>query len=161
MRWTRQYRKTNDAGCGRRSRVVLMPRRWHQVRQASDERQWQKSPVTGESAKETVKTIARETPGNPGEPVVTNSPCFTYFRTRGCGCIEHPAFPAPSFFLGETKCITRAQFAPRERAILSCPALCRASTSSVHQARKTWMAGSSARSKASSPRPAMTEKVFK
>src|SRR3954447_20448600 len=60
MRWTRQYRTTNDAGCGRRSRVVLMPRRWHQVRQASDERQWQKSPVAGESTKETVKTIARK-----------------------------------------------------------------------------------------------------
>jgi hypothetical protein len=36
--------ETNDAGCGRRSRVVLMPRRWHQVRQAIDERQWQKKP---------------------------------------------------------------------------------------------------------------------
>src|SRR3954449_4483077 len=82
MRWTRQYRTTNDAGCGRRSRVVLMPRRWHQVRQASDERQWQKSPVTGESAKETVKTIARETPGNPGEPVVTNSSCFLFSHAR-------------------------------------------------------------------------------
>src|SRR5437763_11320690 len=62
MRWTRRHRTTNDAGCGRRSRVVLMPRRWHQARQAIDERQWQQSPVTGESAKETVKTIARETP---------------------------------------------------------------------------------------------------
>jgi hypothetical protein len=31
MRWTRAARLTGDAGCGRRSRVVLMPRRWHQV----------------------------------------------------------------------------------------------------------------------------------
>src|ERR1700730_8364153 len=22
--------------------------------------------------------------------------CFIHFRTRGCGCSEHPAFPAPS-----------------------------------------------------------------
>ena len=31
MRWTRQCQKTNDAACGRRSRVVLTPRRWRQV----------------------------------------------------------------------------------------------------------------------------------
>src|SRR5262249_36059752 len=31
MRWTRWHRKTNDAGRGRRSRVVLTPRRWRQV----------------------------------------------------------------------------------------------------------------------------------
>jgi hypothetical protein len=38
---------------GRRSRVVLMPRRWHQVpdKQASQGRRWQESPVTGKSAK--------------------------------------------------------------------------------------------------------------
>ena len=39
--------------CGRRSRVVLTPRRWRQVpgKQASRGRRWQESPVTGESAK--------------------------------------------------------------------------------------------------------------
>src|SRR3981081_3177785 len=53
----------------RRSRVVLTPRRWRQVRgvksaqpgldkNISAERRWQNSPVTGESSKETVKTIA-------------------------------------------------------------------------------------------------------
>src|SRR5437667_3059698 len=26
--------------------------------------------------------------------------CFVLFRTRGCGCIGHPAFPAPSEFFG-------------------------------------------------------------
>jgi hypothetical protein len=31
MRWTRQRQKTNDVACGRRSRVVLTPRRWCQV----------------------------------------------------------------------------------------------------------------------------------
>jgi hypothetical protein len=34
-----------------------------------------------------------------GVPVVTNS-CPTFFRTRGCGCVKHPAFPAPSVFGG-------------------------------------------------------------
>src|ERR1700730_4367597 len=36
---------------GRRSRVVLTPRRWRQGRGATRERRWQKSPVTGESTK--------------------------------------------------------------------------------------------------------------
>jgi hypothetical protein len=45
--------KTNDVARGRRSRVVLTPRRWRQVleKQASWGRRWQQSPVTGESAK--------------------------------------------------------------------------------------------------------------
>jgi hypothetical protein len=53
----------------RRSRVVLTPRRWRQVRGVASAlpglgttlvrgRRWQTSPVTGESSKETVKTIA-------------------------------------------------------------------------------------------------------
>jgi hypothetical protein len=37
-------------GCGRRSRVVLMSRRWHQVGGNIRQRRWQESPVTGESA---------------------------------------------------------------------------------------------------------------
>src|ERR1700730_4166842 len=47
-------------GGGRRRRVVLTPRRWRQVleKQASWGRRWQESPVAGESAQETVKTIA-------------------------------------------------------------------------------------------------------
>jgi hypothetical protein len=39
-------------------------------------RQWQESPVTGESAKETVKTIARGMPGVSGVTVVTNARAF-------------------------------------------------------------------------------------
>ena len=38
---------------------------------------------------------------NPSEPVVTTLVCFVLFRTRGCGCSERPAFPAPSVSLGE------------------------------------------------------------
>src|SRR5260370_33965521 len=47
------------------------------------------------------KTIARGMPGETGVTVVTTLVCFILFRTRGCGCIAHPAFPAPSVFLGE------------------------------------------------------------
>src|SRR6267142_1674039 len=63
-----------DEGCCsvRRSRVVLTPRRWRQVLRRlvrlnragqnlqSARRRWQKSPIAGESTKETVKTIASE-----------------------------------------------------------------------------------------------------
>jgi len=34
-------------------------------------------------------------PGDPGATVVTNARVY-YHYTRGCGCIEHPAFPTPS-----------------------------------------------------------------
>jgi hypothetical protein len=83
---------------GRRSRVVLTPRRWCQVpgKQASWGRQWQESPVAGESTKETVKTTARGMPGVSGVTVVTNARVY-YHTTRGCGRTRRPAFPAPSY----------------------------------------------------------------
>ena len=62
--------------------------------QVSWGRGWQQSPVTRESAKETVKTIARGMPDVSGVTVVTNA-CAFYHCARGCGCAEHPAFPAP------------------------------------------------------------------
>src|SRR6266436_6302445 len=46
------------------------------------------------------KTIARGMPGRSGVTVVTMLVCFVLFRTRGCGCIVRPAFPAPSDFQG-------------------------------------------------------------
>jgi len=105
---------TNSARRGRRSRVVLTPRRWRQVCAKERRRRWQKSPVTGESTKETVKTIAQ---GRPGVPVT----CGDYTRvlpthcTRGCGCIGHPAFPAPSVFSRVVRTTTRAFRAARMR----------------------------------------------
>ena len=42
---------------GRRSRVVPTPRRWCQIGGAICRRRWLTSPDTGESTKETVKTI--------------------------------------------------------------------------------------------------------
>ena len=77
-------------------------------------RRWQKSPVTGESAEETVKTIVQGRSGQSGEPVVTTLVCYLLFRTRGCGCNGHPAFPAPSVFLGEWSVEQLGRFAPRE-----------------------------------------------
>ena len=100
--------RTTDACRGRRSRVVLTPRRRRQVsggvsarpgfRQAiSADDGDNTSPITGESTKEAVKTIrVRECRVNPAVTVVTMLVCFVLFRTRGCGCGGHPAFPTPS-----------------------------------------------------------------
>jgi hypothetical protein len=41
-----------------------------------------KSPVTEESPKETVKTIARGMPGEPGVTVVTTLVCFLFSHAR-------------------------------------------------------------------------------
>jgi hypothetical protein len=54
-----------------------------------------KARLTGESAKETVKTIrVRECRVIPENLWSTNS--CVYFCTRGRGCNGHPAFPTPS-----------------------------------------------------------------
>jgi hypothetical protein len=61
------------------------------------------------------KTIARGMPGQLGEPVVTTLVCFILFRTRGCGCSGHPAFPAPSLSWANGFANTRAHRAARWR----------------------------------------------
>ncbi len=96
MRWTQAAPKTRALSCGRRSRVVLTPRRWRQVleKQASWGRRWQTSPVTGESSKQPLKPSRAGMPGDSGATVVTNARAY-YHYTRGCGCNGHPAFPAP------------------------------------------------------------------
>src|SRR5882672_4656378 len=66
------------------------------MRRISVRRRWQKSPITGESAKETVKTIAC---GDAGWFRCTRcySCAFYHYKcTRGRGCNGHPAFPTPS-----------------------------------------------------------------
>src|SRR5206468_1123995 len=50
------------------------------------------------------KTIARGMPGRSGVTVVTMLVCFVLFRTRDCGRIKRPAFPAPSDSSGRSSC---------------------------------------------------------
>src|ERR1700680_1791465 len=58
-------------------------------------------------------------PGYSGGPVVTMLVCFILFRTRGRGCIGRPAFPTPSFFLGErTDHSQLGRIAPRDRGVI-------------------------------------------
>jgi hypothetical protein len=61
-------------------------------------RRWQKSPVTEESAKETVKTIVQGMPVDAVYPWLL-TPVLSYC-TGGLGCNAHPAFPAPSLLRG-------------------------------------------------------------
>src|SRR6476620_4618046 len=57
-----------------------------------------KAVVPGESAEETVKPLRGECRMFSGASAV-NTRVHTHYpqRTRGCGCIGHPAFPAPLF----------------------------------------------------------------
>jgi hypothetical protein len=56
--------KDEGAFRGRRSRVVLTPRRWCQVGGGNSACDGVNKPITGEITKETVKTIARGMPGD-------------------------------------------------------------------------------------------------
>ena len=101
MRWTRWHQLTSDVRRGRRNRVVLMPRRWHQAL-GDDPR-----------ATEAIK------PGTPGRSRISRKPsrrecrllrlpCFacvrkcTFFARKARGCSLHPAFPAPFGFGGRS-----------------------------------------------------------
>jgi hypothetical protein len=97
---------------------------WRRLLRQSRRRRWQESPVTGESAKETVKTIAQGRPGATGEPVVTMLVWFLFFHARLRVRFKHPAFPAPSIFEGrDFGSPGRNSVAGRRRPVLlSCPA---------------------------------------
>ena len=71
--------------------------------------------VTGKSTKETVKPLRGECRVISGVTVVTMLVCFVLFRTRGCGRIKRPAFPAPSDIEGREIHAQLGQFTPRER----------------------------------------------
>src|SRR5947208_13926501 len=79
-------------------------------------RRWQTSPVTGKSAKETVKTTARGMPGEPGVTVVTMLVCFFILHAR-LRAHRAPGIPCALLqFEGETfDVITRAHAARSRR----------------------------------------------
>jgi len=52
---------------------------------------------TGESTRISVNTIAQGRPGRSGRTCGELLVCF-FHCTRGCGCGQHPVFPAPSDF---------------------------------------------------------------
>src|SRR3954470_5491013 len=116
MRWTWVAPLTNGAERGRRSRVVLTPRRWRQVLRsdAQDDGDNQaRSP--GRSRRKPLKPLCAGMPGNPALPVVTNSYAFLLCM-RGCGCVGTRHSPRPSWanFLHNS-----GAFAPRERGCVT------------------------------------------
>jgi hypothetical protein len=75
-----------------------------------------KASVTEESAKETVKTIARGMPGEPAVLVVTTLVCFFILHAGPRALAKRPAFPAPSDSEGgRLTAKTRAKGAARSR----------------------------------------------
>src|SRR3954454_24007030 len=96
MRWTWVAPLTNGAERGRRSRVVLTPRRWRQVLRSDAQGDGDnKARSPGRSRRKPLKPSRAGMPGGPGEPTVTTSCAFYPFCTRDCGCIKRPAFPTP------------------------------------------------------------------
>ena len=97
MRWTQVALKTNSAdlrtakSCGPDTPTLVSS-----FAEVSARRRWQKGPVTGESAEETVKTIARGMPGDFRCDRGDYARVLILFCMRGCGCFGRPAFPAPS-----------------------------------------------------------------
>ena len=73
MRWTQAALLTRARTCGRRSRVVLTPRRWCQVGEGNSACDGVNKPITGESTKETVKPLRGECRVISGVTVVTNA----------------------------------------------------------------------------------------
>ena len=87
---------------GRRSRVVLMPRRWHQLAMMLRITLgwWQESPITRESMKKAVKTIVQGMPECSANLWWLTRVLF--FAREAAGEPDHPAFPAPSIWVAET-----------------------------------------------------------
>src|SRR6266436_5817277 len=78
------------------------------------------------------KTIARGMPGDFRCDLVTTLVRFL-FCTRGCGCIERPAFPAPSDFRGQDILSkTRAKGAARSRCCVCKECCCLKTESGRH-----------------------------
>jgi hypothetical protein len=80
-------------------------------------RRWQKSPVTGESTKETVKTIAQGRPDCFGEPVVTMLVCFFISHAR-LRVHRAPGFPCALCFQRVVRTTARVLTAPRDREVV-------------------------------------------
>ena len=106
MRWTQAVLLTRALSCGRRSRVVLTPRRWRQARGSDPRRRrWQESPVTGRARRKPLKPSRAGMPGDPGATVVTNARAFyTHARLR---VHRAPGIPH-ALCWAERSCTTRA-----------------------------------------------------
>jgi hypothetical protein len=88
----------------------------------SARRRWQKSPVTGESTKEAVKTIAQGRPDD--RPHLWFLPLCFLIAQGAMGASWHPAFPAPSQLARRNSMQRLGRVARRECGIVSGPMRC-------------------------------------
>ncbi len=106
---------------GRRSRVVLTPRCWRQVREGQLSLMTVATkPVTGESSKKAVKTIARGMPGDFRCDLTNACASLTIMAHAAIGRIGRPAFPAPSLWRRREFLEKLARNARRDRETVSC-----------------------------------------
>src|ERR1700724_4921355 len=101
MRWTQVALLTRAHACGRRSRVVLTPRRWRQVggdNSAGDGDKKARSP--GRVRRKPLKPLRAGMPGDPGGPVVTTLVWFLFFPREAAGAMGARHSPRPLFFEG-------------------------------------------------------------
>src|SRR5258706_16132109 len=73
----------------------MTPRRRRQVCEKTRRRRRQESPITGESTKETVKTIACGNAGCPGATVVTTLVCYQHTAHEAAGATGTRHSPRP------------------------------------------------------------------
>jgi hypothetical protein len=106
----------------RRSRVVLTPRRWRQVRgvksaQPGLDKTYPQATVAKEpghrgARRKPLKPLRAGTSGDSGV-LVYSCASTNAKRTRGCGCHGHPAFPTPSVSRAECFWQNPGRVAPR------------------------------------------------
>ncbi len=117
-------------------------------------RRRQTSPISGESTKETVKTIAQGRPGRSGEPVVTTLVYFDFLSYARLRVHRAPGFPCALCYLrADASGKTRAKNMRRDREDVSClhcdgVVVIAGLDPAIHQFsqehfRSGWMAGSS------------------
>jgi len=101
MQWTRRRQKTNDVGsrtaksCGPGAPTLASSFAKDNSRGDGDN----KARSPGRARRKPLKPLRREGWTAPANLWWLCS-CAFFIRTRGCGCVEHPAFPAPSIFRG-------------------------------------------------------------
>src|ERR1700722_8403031 len=123
MRWTRVALLTRALSCGRRSRVVLTPRRWRQVsqRRLREAKVANKPGHLGER-EISCKPSRAGMPGDPGATVVTNACAYYTSRTR-LRVQRAPGIPRALF--GRRIPAQLGRIARREReGACACPGCC-------------------------------------
>jgi len=100
-------RQTSDPGRTAKSRGPGLPTLRSSWRTTNRRRRWLNSPAHRGDRVYAVTPSCREGRIAPVEPVVSNSCAFST-STRGRGCDQRPAFPAPSIFRGMRMSIARA-----------------------------------------------------